>query len=43
MARMDHSSTRGALISQHSTTERERLIADAISDLVAEAEDRRHN
>lgn len=34
MARMGHSSSRAALIYQHASAERERLIADAVSSLV---------
>jgi hypothetical protein len=37
MQRMGHSTTRGALIYQHRTTERDKLIADAMGKL-AEAE-----
>jgi len=34
MGRMGHSTTRAALIHQHRTTERDRLIAAAMSQLV---------
>lgn len=34
MARMGHSTARAALICQHASAERDRLIADALSDLV---------
>ncbi|MFF2506189.1 tyrosine-type recombinase/integrase [Streptomyces sp. NPDC058067] len=34
MARMGHSTTRAALIYQHASAERDRLIADGVSDLV---------
>jgi hypothetical protein len=33
MGRMGHSTTRAALIYQHRTTERDRLIAEAVSNL----------
>ena len=36
MARMGHSSTRAALIYQHSTDERQREIADALNQLARE-------
>jgi hypothetical protein len=36
MARMGHSSTRAALIYQHSTDERQREIADALGQLARE-------
>ena len=34
MGRMGHSTTRAALIYQHRTTERDRLIAAVMSDIV---------
>ncbi|MCD0482746.1 tyrosine-type recombinase/integrase [Streptacidiphilus sp. ASG 303] len=37
MARMGHSTARAALIYQHATAERERLIAQSVSDLVTRA------
>jgi|HubBroStandDraft_4_1064222.scaffolds.fasta_scaffold517085_1 hypothetical protein len=40
MGRMGHSTTRAALIYQHRTTERDRLIAAAMSQLVETALDR---
>ena len=38
MARMGHASPQAALIYQHATAERDRAIADALSDLAAKAE-----
>jgi integrase len=35
MVRMGHASPRAALIYQHATQERDRVIADALSDLIA--------
>lgn len=35
MHRMGHGSMRAALISQHATTDRDRVIADALGDLIA--------
>ena len=41
MERMGHSTTRAALIYQHRTSERDKLIADAMGEL-AKAELRQH-
>ncbi|MCK1822922.1 site-specific integrase [Streptomyces sp. XM83C] len=42
MARMGHSTTRAALIYQHASADRDRLIADAVSDLVSRARKQTH-
>jgi hypothetical protein len=34
MARMGHSSTRAAIIYQHTTADRDRVIADALDELL---------
>jgi hypothetical protein len=43
MARMGHSSTRAALIYQHTAREQDKQIADALSSRIAREHDRAHN
>jgi integrase len=43
MARMGHSSTRAALIYQHTANERDRHIADALSGQITRQRDRARN